>query len=82
MQPYFGLRGALLNRAIIWLVVCPAFVCYGYNQGVTGGLLTLASFARQFPQMNTLTTEGAEQHYNSTIQGRFPVSPLSQLSHP
>ncbi|KAB8233750.1 general substrate transporter [Aspergillus alliaceus] len=69
MQPYFGLRGALLNRAIIWLVVCPAFVCYGYNQGVTGGLLTLESFARQFPQMNTLTTEGAEQHYNSTIQG-------------
>lgn len=69
MQPYFGLRGALLNRAIIWLVVCPAFVCYGYNQGVTGGLLTLESFARQFPQMNTLTTKGAEQHYNSTIQG-------------
>ncbi|GMG31756.1 unnamed protein product [Aspergillus oryzae var. brunneus] len=68
MQPYFGLRGALLNRAIIWLVVCPAFVCYGYNQGVTGGLLTLESFARQFPQMNTLTTKGAEQHYNSTIQ--------------
>ncbi|KAE8146785.1 general substrate transporter [Aspergillus avenaceus] len=69
MQPYFGLRGTLLNRAIIWLVVCPAFVCYGYNQGVTGGLLTLESFAKQFPQMNTLTTEGAEQHYNSTIQG-------------
>lgn len=70
MQPYFGLRGALLNRAIIWLVVCPAFVCYGYNQGVTGGLLTLESFAETFPQMNTLTTTGAQQHYNSTIQGR------------
>ncbi|PWY79012.1 MFS sugar transporter [Aspergillus eucalypticola CBS 122712] len=69
MQPYFGLRGALLNRAIIWLVVCPAFVCYGYNQGVTGGLLTLESFAETFPQMNTLTTTGAQQHYNSTIQG-------------
>ncbi|PYI06706.1 general substrate transporter [Aspergillus sclerotiicarbonarius CBS 121057] len=69
MQPYFGLRGALLNRAIIWLVVCPAFVCYGYNQGVTGGLLTLQSFAKTFPQMNTLTTTGAQQHYNSTIQG-------------
>lgn len=69
MQPYFGLRGALLNRAIIWLVVCPAFVCYGYNQGVTGGLLTLRSFAETFPEMNTLTTKGEEQRYNSTIQG-------------
>lgn len=73
MTPYFGLRGAALNRAIIWLVVCPAFVTYGYNQGVMGGLLTLESFAKTFPQINTLTTEGAEQHYNSTIQGKiFP----------
>lgn len=69
MAPYFGLRGAALNQAIIWLVVCPAFVCYGYNQGVTGGLLTLNSFNEQFPQMNTLTTKGAQQHHNSTIQG-------------
>ncbi|KAE8375605.1 general substrate transporter [Aspergillus bertholletiae] len=69
MQPYFGLRGSALNRAIIWLVVCPAFVCYGYNQGVIGGLLTLKAFNTQFPQMNTLTTTGEEQHYNSTIQG-------------
>ncbi|KAH8429639.1 putative MFS sugar transporter [Aspergillus melleus] len=69
MQPYFGLRGALLNRAIIWLVVCPAFLCYGYNQGVTGGLLTLKSFSETFPEMNTLTTTGEQQRYNSTIQG-------------
>jgi hypothetical protein len=69
MAPYFGLRGTLLNRAIIWLVVCPAFLCYGYNQGVTGGLLTLESFVKTFPSMDTLTTTGEEQHYNSTIQG-------------
>ncbi|KAL3467280.1 general substrate transporter [Aspergillus heterothallicus] len=69
MAPYFGLRGSLLNRAIIWLVVCPAFLCYGYNQGVTGGLLTLASFVKAFPSMDTLTTTGEQQHYNSTIQG-------------
>ncbi|KAI9935068.1 hypothetical protein MW887_000689 [Aspergillus wentii] len=69
MAPYFGLRGPALNRAIIWLVVCPAFVCYGYNQGVTGGLLTLESFALTFPEMNTLTTTGAQRHQNSTIQG-------------
>lgn len=71
MAPYFGLRGAALSRAIMWLVVCPAFVTYGYNQGVTGGLLTLKSFAEEFPQMNTLTTTGSEKHYNSTIQGAY-----------
>lgn len=69
MKPYFGLRGSALNRAIIWLVVCPSFVTYGYNQGVMGGLLTLESFAHAFPQINTLTTKGAQQHHNSTIQG-------------
>lgn len=81
MQPYFGLRGALLNRAIIWLVVCPAFLCYGYNQGVTGGLLTLKSFSETFPEMNTLTTTGEEQRYNSTIQGNPPlISPPGEVA--
>ncbi|KAJ5887203.1 hypothetical protein N7504_011250 [Penicillium tannophilum] len=69
MAPYFGLRGPALSRAIMWMVVCPSFLTYGYNQGVTGGLLTLKAFAEQFPQMNTLTTTGAEERYNSTIQG-------------
>lgn len=81
MAPYLGLRGAALNQAIIWLVVCPAFVCYGYNQGVTGGLLTLNSFNQQFPQMNTLTTTGEQQHSNSTIQGEQPDT-LPALHHP
>jgi hypothetical protein len=70
MAPYFGLRGTALSRAIIWLVVCPAFLTYGYNQGVMGGLLTLKSFAETFPDMNTLTTHGEKKHYNSTIQGK------------
>lgn len=71
MAPYFGLRGPSLNRAIMWLVVCPAFVTYGYNQGVMGGLLTLESFVETFPQMNTLTATEAEKTYNSTIQGKL-----------
>lgn len=85
MAPYFGLRGPSLNRAIMWLVVCPAFVTYGYNQGVMGGLLTLESFAKTFPQMNTLTATDAEKTYNSTIQGkasyRTRSSDQSQMSH-
>ncbi|EAW14400.1 putative MFS sugar transporter [Aspergillus clavatus NRRL 1] len=69
MAPYFGLRGSALSNAIIWLVVCPAFVTYGYNLSVAGGLLTLESFVRTFPQLDTINTTGAQQHTNSTIQG-------------
>ncbi|KAK2612492.1 hypothetical protein QQS21_001430 [Conoideocrella luteorostrata] len=69
MAPYLGLRGSSLSHAIIWLVVCPAFFCYGYNLSVAGGLLTLDSFIKTFPQLDTLNTDGAEQQHNSTIQG-------------
>lgn len=76
MAPYFGLRGPSLNRAIMWLIVCPAFVTYGYNQGVMGGLLTLESFAETFPQMNTITASEADKTYNSTIQGKPGIQVL------
>ncbi|KFY35141.1 hypothetical protein V494_06181 [Pseudogymnoascus sp. VKM F-4513 (FW-928)] len=69
MQKYFGLRGSSLNRAIVLLVVWPAFGCYAYNLAVMGGLLTLDSFIETFPLLNTITTTGAEQHYNSQILG-------------
>lgn len=69
MAPYFGLRGSSLSRAIIMLAVCPAFICYGYNLTVAGGLLTLESFVDIFPQLDTINTKGAQQRYNSTIQG-------------
>ncbi|KJK85987.1 hypothetical protein H633G_10154 [Metarhizium anisopliae BRIP 53284] len=69
MAPHLGLRGSSLSRAIIWLVVCPAFFCYGYNLSVAGGLLTLDSFVKTFPQLDTINTVGDEQHDNATIQG-------------
>lgn len=69
MKRYFGLRGSSLNHATIILVVCPAFLCFGYNQAVAGGVLTLRSFVQTFPEMDTLNTTGAKEHYNSTIQG-------------
>ena len=68
-MPYFGLRGQSLNRATILLVTLPSFMAYGYNQSVAGGLLTLRAFADQFPQMDTIFTSGAQQAYNSKIQG-------------
>ena len=74
MAPYLGLRGSSLSRAIIALVVGPAFVTYGYNLSVAGGLLTLESFVETFPQLDTLHTNGEQQHYNAAIQGAPPVS--------
>ncbi|KFY02591.1 hypothetical protein O988_02052 [Pseudogymnoascus sp. VKM F-3808] len=69
MEKYFGLKGSSLNRAIVFLVVWPAFGCYAYNLAVMGGLLTLNSFIETFPLLDTITTTGAQQHYNSQIQG-------------
>jgi len=67
--PFFGLRGNSLNAATIVLIVMPAFTCFGYNQAVAGGVLTLKAFVQTFPEMDTVFTTGAQQHYNSTIQG-------------
>lgn len=69
MGKYLNLRGSALNRAIICLVVWPAFACYAYNLGVMGGVLTLQSFIEVFPALDTINTTGAEQHFNSQIQG-------------
>lgn len=52
------------------------FLLFGYDQGVTGGLLTLDSFIEVFP---TISTSGeywnslskAEQSTQSTRQGQF-----------
>ena len=68
-MPYLGLRGAALARAMISLVVGPAFICYGYNLSVAGGLLTLLSFTKQFPMMDTIHVPESKQHFHSQIQG-------------
>lgn len=70
LKPYLGLRGNSLLTAALLLVVCPTFTCYGYNMSVAGGLLTLDAFNDQFPSMDTIHTEGAQKHQNSTIQGQ------------
>ncbi|CEJ57385.1 hypothetical protein PMG11_06079 [Penicillium brasilianum] len=68
-KPFFGLQGNALLRAAVMLVVCPTFTCYGYNMSVAGGLLTLSAFNKQFPQMDTINTTGAQKSENSQIQG-------------
>ena len=70
MKQYLGLQGARLNHATIALIVGPAFTCFGWNQAVFGGVLTLDSFVQTFPTLDTINTTGAVRHYNSQIQGQ------------
>jgi hypothetical protein len=65
------LRGRSLNVATVCLVVVPAFMCFGYNQAVTGGVLTLNNFIQTFPEINTVTTTGAQKNHNATLQGMY-----------
>ncbi|WPH00781.1 general substrate transporter [Acrodontium crateriforme] len=52
MGKFYGLRGTRLNVAIAIVAGCD-FALFGYDQGVLGGLLTLNSFLKYFPQINT-----------------------------
>ncbi|KAJ7451117.1 general substrate transporter [Mycena latifolia] len=69
MQEYFGLRGTSLNAALIWAVIMPAFLLFGYNNAVAGGLLDLPAWVVLFPQIDTVHTTGAQKAHNSHIQG-------------
>lgn len=69
MQPYFGLRGTSLNAALIWAVIMPAYLLFGFNNAVAGGLLDLPAWVALFPKIDTVHTTGAQKSHNSQIQG-------------
>ncbi|KAJ7151658.1 putative MFS sugar transporter [Mycena filopes] len=69
MQQYFGFRGNSLNAALVWAVIMPVYLCFGYNQGVAGGLLDLPAWVALFPQIDTANTEGQQKARNARIQG-------------
>ena len=50
-QNFLGLRGTKLQIAVGVLAGLD-FLLFGYDQGVTGGLLTLDSFRKQFPTID------------------------------
>jgi hypothetical protein len=52
---YLGLQGQRLQLAIS-IIAGMDFLLFGYDQGVTGGLLTLQSFIKYFP---TIATNGS-----------------------
>lgn len=70
---YLGLKGSALQVAI-GLIAGMDFLLFGYDQGVTGGLLSLESFIKIFPEIATTGAEfdglsPAEQKARSTDQG-------------
>lgn len=75
MQKYFGLRGDKLN-ILISIIAGLDFLLFGYDQGVMGGLLTLDSFVKQFPEIDTTKTgtmglTDAQKSTRSNVQGKF-----------
>jgi hypothetical protein len=46
---FLGMRGSRLKAAMVLLVVMPSFLLFGYNNGSTGGILTLESFVHVRP---------------------------------
>lgn len=76
-RSYLGLTGGKLQIAIS-VIAGMDFLLFGYDQGVTGGLLTLQSFIKYFP---TIATNGeyyesltkAQQSTQSTRQGKCTI---------
>ncbi|KAK5100458.1 hypothetical protein LTS08_005207 [Lithohypha guttulata] len=67
---FFGFRGVRLQVAVA-VVAGADFLLFGYDQGVTGSLLTLESFRRHFPSIDTLADgiSPSERSTRSTNQG-------------
>lgn len=66
---FLGLSGQKLHNAIS-VIAGAGFLLFGYDQGVMGSLLTLPSFYKQFPSMDTVTVMSqSEKEHRSTWQG-------------
>lgn len=69
MKKFYGLRGLKLNIAIA-VVAGTDFALFGYDQGVLGGLLTLDTFLKYFPEVNTESPPpGWSEGKASNVQG-------------
>ncbi|KAJ5585151.1 uncharacterized protein N7459_004951 [Penicillium hispanicum] len=67
-------RGKPLRLAQALLIVAPVFIVFGYNQSGLGPLATLESWAKVFPQIDTINTQGALRAKHSTSKGAVIAS--------
>lgn len=51
------------------LVVVPVFLAMGFSLSFLGGVTRYETFYTLFPEVDTVTTTGAEKTHNSLIQG-------------
>ncbi|KAK5731801.1 hypothetical protein LTR17_011013 [Elasticomyces elasticus] len=68
MGNFYGLRGTKLNIAIA-VIAGTDFALFGYDQGVLGGLLTLESFLKYFPEIDTQNPPDGNYGKASNVQG-------------
>lgn len=68
------MQGETLRFAQIFLIACPSFILFGYNQSGVGGLTDFPSWTRQFPAIDTVNTAGAQNSHNATVQGAVVAS--------
>ncbi|KAI0933438.1 hypothetical protein AcV5_005585 [Taiwanofungus camphoratus] len=60
------LSGHTLSR-LVTLACAIAFILFGYEQGVMGGVITGSAFTAQFPSINTTTGNGNAQLQGFTV---------------
>ena len=68
-----GLRGRSLCL-LVGVVGAMGFLLQGYDQTVANGLLTLNSFVKTFPAIDTKNTTGAVKSEHSTVQGELRLN--------
>lgn len=68
---FMGYRGHSLKTAMLLLIVVPTFLLFGYNNGSTGGIATLSTFVKQFPQIDTVNPKGAQLAANARLKGVY-----------
>lgn len=68
-----GLRGRRLNITMSVLAAL-VFMMQGFDQALVNGLLTLDTWVKTFPGIDTVNTTGAQKEHNSKIQGTSPFT--------
>jgi hypothetical protein len=67
-KKFLGFKGKQLNWAIS-IIAGLDFLLFGYDQGVMGGLLTLPSFNRTFPEIDINAAAPENRKHVTNIHG-------------